>query len=231
MSILYTSLRYCELQQKYEDTIKSHVIDLDHKDQLHKLNLQENEASCEQRLRDEGIRYDTLKNEMISVRNDFTKSFEKQKAEYDEKIESIKSGFIGKERRLKTQIYKLEEESKESDRIFAEILDQQEEEYELELRNVKAKSDEKLHEESLKNNEMRGNVQNLMSKKNQLSKVNDELKSKHSFTEETFRRELLYRQQIQVKTISNKIFCLAPTLTISMKISAPLRRPSTFALI
>lgn len=211
-------LRYCELKKKYDDTIKSHVIDLDQKDSLHHLGLQENEASCEQRLRDEGMRYDALKNEMISVRNEFTKSFDDQKANYDKKIESIKSGFIGKERRLKTQICKLEDDSKESDRIFAETLDQQEEEYEMELRNIRAKSDEKLHEESLKNHKMRGNVQNLMSKKNQLSRVNDELKSKHSFTEETFRRELLYRQQIQVKLEEEKesVSCLQVQLNTKL---------------
>ena len=212
------SLRYNELQKKYEDTIKSHVIDLDKKDDTHDQNLRELEETYEQRLASEKGRCDELKDEMANIQDGFTISFEKRNAIYNSKVETIKSQFGAKEKRLKAQICRLEEESKESDKIFTEILDQQEEEYEMELLNLRAKSDERLHDESLCNQHMKGAVQNLNSKKNQLSRLNDELKSKHLFTEDTYRRELSRRKQIEVrinsKFNSRMIYKFTQTLLI-----------------
>ena len=139
---------------------------------------------------------------MSSMQSDFTKLIEQQKASYEDKMAKVKCEIGIKEKRLKAQICKLEEESKESDKIFSEILDQQEEEYEMELLSLRAKSDEKLHKESLENQHMKGTVQNLNSKKNQLGRLNDELKSKQIITEDTYRGELLRRKEIQVRGTS-----------------------------
>jgi hypothetical protein len=193
------SARHDELQKKYEDTIKSHVLDLNRKDDTHDMKSQELEQAYEKRLAKESSNYDELKKEIIKIQDEFTTKLEKQKALHDHHVQTIKNEFTTKEKRLKANICKLEEESKESDKIFNEILDQQEEEYEMELLNLKAKADERLHQDSLRNQNMKGAVQTLSSKRNQLSRLNDELKSKHINTEETYRRECAKRKQIQVR--------------------------------
>ncbi len=173
-------------------------MDLDKKDETQDLKLQELEEVYEQRLGNEKKRCDEFQNEIKMIQNEFTLSCEKQKVEHDSKLESLMKNFGSKEKRLKAQISKLEEESKESDKIFNEILDQQEEEYEMELLNLRARSDERLYKETLQNQHMKSAVQNLNSKKNQLGRINDELKSKQVITEDTYRGELFKRKQIQV---------------------------------
>ena len=195
--ILY-SRRYEELRKKYDETIKNHVVDLDTKDNLHSSKLREMEESYEERLIEENGNSGRLKKEILCNQKEFNISLEKQKVIYDKRIEGIVREYESIQKKLKAQIAKLEDEAKESDKIFSEILDQQEEEYEMELRNVIAKSDERLYEESIRNVNMKGAVQNLNSKKNQLSRSNEELRSKHLFTEETYRRELSMRKETQV---------------------------------
>lgn len=177
-------------------------MDLDTKDNLHSSKLRELEESYEERLTEENSNSERLKKEILCNHKDFNISLEKQKVIYDKKIEGIVREYESIQKKLKAQIAKLEDEAKESDKIFAEILDQQEEEYEMELRNVIAKSDERLYEESIRNVNMKGAVQNLNSKKNQLSRLNEELRSKHLFTEETYRRELSMRKETQVSDSS-----------------------------
>lgn len=172
--------------------------DLDRKDSVHNLNIRKLEETYEERLEEEKNKSIRLKNDIVSKQKEFNVLFDKQKIAHDKKVEGIMREYESIEKRLKTQIAKLEDEAKESDKIFTEILNQQEEEYEMEIRNIVAKSDQRLHEESIRHQHMKGTVKNLHSKKNQLSRLNDELRSKHSFAEDTYHRELSMRKEIQV---------------------------------
>lgn len=192
------SQRFEELRQKYEDTIRMHVIDLDRKDNAHNLKIRKLELTYEERLKQEKDQTERLKNEMITKQKEFNVLYDKQKIAHEKKLEGIVREYDSIEKKLKAKIAKLEYEAKESDKIFTEILDQQEEEYEMELRNVVAKSDEMLHKESIRNQHMKGAVQNLKSKKKQLSQLNDELRSKRIVAEDAFQRELFTRNATQV---------------------------------
>ena len=84
------------------------------------------------------------------------------------------------------------------EKIFKEILDQQEEEYEMELLSMESKSKGTF----LFNQEEKQNVQILMhslnTKRDQLCRQNQELKQRHISTEEVYVKEMNRRKQMQV---------------------------------
>jgi len=138
----------------------------------------------------------------------------------DLKIQEIQQTAHAEVKQLKSQLNRLQEDSTESDRIFREILDQQEEEYEMELLKLKATSDGQLNQEQLRTQNGKGLIQSLNCKKNLLVRQNDELKSKSSSSEETFQRESELRRELQVsyaarQTTSILFVSLIPLIFVS----------------
>ena len=92
----------------------------------------------------------------------------------------------------------MQEEITDSRKVFEEILNQQEEEYEMELLRLKAASEGKLQTEQMKSQNIREEVRSQNVKKSQLMRQNEELRCKASFSEDTFLRESTLRRKLQV---------------------------------
>jgi len=122
----------------------------------------------------------------------------KQKLESENKIQQIHKNADYEIKKLQQLQQQLQQEASETDKIFREVLDQQEEEYEMELVKLKAQQIEQVQAQNAKTQEVKGLMQSLNSKKNQLVRQNEDLRSKATFSEDTFRREMEMRRKMQV---------------------------------
>jgi len=122
----------------------------------------------------------------------------KQKLESENKIQQIHKNADSEIKKLQQLQQQLQQEASETDKIFREVLDQQEEEYEMELVKLKAQQIEQVQAQNAKTQEVKGLMQSLNSKKNQLVRQNEDLRSKATFSEDTFRREMEMRRKMQV---------------------------------
>jgi hypothetical protein len=190
--------RYDELQNKYDQAIQSHVKDLDQRDKKYKDKIQEAEETHDKRLSEELDRQEILGKEMKSAQENFDRKTQELKNECHDNVIEIQQNANAEVRRLKSQLNKLQEENIESEKVFREILDQQEEEYEMELLKLKSASTLKVHQEKTQTQEIKNVVTQLKSKKNQLVRQNDELRSKASFSEDSLKVESATRRKLQV---------------------------------
>lgn len=208
--------RYVELHTKHEHTIKSHVADLVQRDDSYRAKIHEVEDAHDKRLSEELNRRELLQKEMNSTRKGFDRKLEEQKKECNKKIIEIQQTANTEVRRLKSQLHKLQEDTTESDRIFREILDQQEEEYEMELLKLKSASTIKIHQEKAQTQEIKSVATHLKTKKTQLLRQNDELRSKASFSEDSLKEESASRRKLQVSSLLDlldHLYPLAPFLS------------------
>ena len=190
--------RYDELQNKYDQAIQRHVKDLDERDKKYEDKIQEAEETYDKRLSEELDRQELLGKEMTAAREKFDRKTQELKNECHDNVIEIQQNANAEVRRLKSQLNKLQEENNESEKVFREILDQQEEEYEMELLKLKSESSLKVHQEKTQTQEIKNVVTQLKSKKNQLVRQNDELRSKATFSEDSLKAESATRRKLQV---------------------------------
>lgn len=121
------------------------------------------------------------------------------KKTYERKLEELRKEDEAKIRTMQSKINQLEFEQIESEKVYKEILEQEEEEYEFQLVQMKAKS---LHETKLfeiESQEMKRSIRNLDNKKKQLLRSNNELRSKANHSDDCFQNEYEIRKKIQRK--------------------------------
>lgn len=135
---------------------------------------------------------------MSSTQESLDDLLSKQKLESENKIQQIHKNADYEIKKLQQLQQQLQQEASETDKIFREVLDQQEEEYEMELVKLKAQQIEQVQAQNAKTQEVKGLMQSLNSKKNQLVRQNEDLRSKATFSEDTFRREMEMRRKMQV---------------------------------
>ncbi len=163
--------------------------------------MREVEDAHDARLSQELDRFEMLNEEVNKMKEGFDAKLEEKNGECDRKLNEIQQSANAEVRRLESQAQKLQEEAIESDRIFREILDQQEEEYEMELLKLKSASTIKIHQQKAQTQEIKSVVTNLKTKKNQLLRQNDELRSKASFSEDSLKEESASRRKLQVSLL------------------------------
>jgi len=122
----------------------------------------------------------------------------KQKAEFQNNLKRSEQNSDSERKKLRTQFHQLEKEATESDKIFREILDQQEEEYEMELITLKASSDEQLRIQRTRTQEIQNHMQGLNREKNLLFRQKEELRSKASFAEDAVQSKYEMRKKQEV---------------------------------
>jgi hypothetical protein len=135
---------------------------------------------------------------MSSTQESLDDLLSKQKIEYEHQIQDIQYNADTETSKLRTNLQQLQQEAAETDKIFREVLDQQEEEYEMELVKLKAHQIEQLQAQNAKTQEAKSLMLSLNSKKDQLVRQNEELRSKATLSEDTFRREMEMRRKMQV---------------------------------
>ena len=186
------------IEATLKETILVHKTNTVARDDAEKNGLQELEESNDRRLSDELSRYEKLQREMSSTQESLDDLLSKQKIEYEHHIQEIQYNAETEIKKLLQLQQQLQQEAAETDKIFREVLDQQEEEYEMELVKLKAQQIEQLQAQNAKTQEVKGLMLSLNSKKNQLVRQNEELRSKATFSEDIFRREMEMRRKMQV---------------------------------
>lgn len=191
--------RYEELQHKHKETIKQYLADLEHKDRCHKLNQLDQEEKSKRALTMDVDRFERLQQEMRDLHSRSNIALKEQKKLFEKKSLTMKQDAEAVENKFKAKITALQDEADKSDKIFQEILDQQEEEYEMELLNLKATSKVKVLEEQETSQNIRSLLHNLNSRRDQLCRQNQDLKLKQNLTEEECAKGIEKRKQMQVR--------------------------------
>ena len=166
--------------------------------------LAELRDNYEKKLSHEKEKTNVLEQKIVETNSKFNVSIEELRILCERRIHAIEHDSDKTRNHLESQLKNLQKESFESEKVFKEILDQQEEEYEMELMNMKATSDISSREENLKLQDFKGTVQNLNSSKNQLTRQNHDLKLKMSSIEDLRLWEAQKRKEVLVSSINAK---------------------------
>ena len=192
------------MQHKYEETIKNHLKDLEMKDYTYLHEKNNLDAVNQKNLAKEIERSSRLQEKIASITLAYENNMEQTSSEYDKTIRALQQDAEKKEKKLKATITSLQEESRDAEKMFREILDQQEEEYEMELMQAKAAAEDHVHQEQVKNHKMRGILTTINSRRDQLSRQNSDLKSKYNTYEQSYKNELQKTTQLEVSNKRNK---------------------------
>ena len=122
---------------------------------------------------------------------------------YENKIRFLEQDFEKIKKKMDSSIASLKQESHDTEKIFREILDQQEEEYEIELQKQKALSEASINDQYIRSQQLQGMVQSMKSRKDHLTCQNHELKSKTSLIEDGCQKEILQRKEMQSELDKN----------------------------
>ena len=110
-----------------------HVADLKSRDQICDESQQKLEDAYKQRLYDERHKVETLHQQMKSLQNRLKENHVEESSLCNKKIKKIQQTAGLEVVKLRNQVKNLQEESVKKEKTFLKILDQQEEEYEMEL--------------------------------------------------------------------------------------------------
>eukprot|EP00957_Ditylum_brightwellii_P059831 4541850-Ditylum_brightwellii.AAC.1 len=134
---------------------------------------------------------------MDRLKRECDQSLNSQNEEHMKKLRVIAQNTEKKEKKLNAALAGAKEEANDTERIFTEILDQQEEEYELELLQLMTRAEDKLHHEHGNIKKIRGIVQSVNSRRDQLFRQNSELKSRAQNYEETHKMERVQQKVLE----------------------------------
>jgi chromosome segregation ATPase len=138
-----------------------------------------------------------LKSEFKAANENCNAALHAAQVAFDDKAHQLKGQHEKEVNELQGRIYKLEEDVASSSKIFQELLEQQEEEYELMISNLKAKSDSHSHKEEQVKNDITASLHSIKFERDQLARQVEELKSKSLFSDESFKREHSLRRLLE----------------------------------
>ena len=171
--------------------------DLASKDTIHFDKVRQAEERYEERITDEHQRYNILMDEMTSAQISHQLSSQEEKQHFKDHLKEVEERANKENKDIQSQVVHLKRDIEESDRVFKEILDQQEEEYEMELLNLRGAQDRKLKEEASKTDNVKFTLQTVKSKRSQLIKQNEELRKQNVDCHNVFNREKDIRTNLE----------------------------------
>lgn len=195
--------RFQEVQRKHEQTIDQHVKDLEDRDKQHCNEIQVLKGQHNQKVMIEIERSDELEQTLKNLQERHAQLSREQHESYEKAIREGEQKLEKVETNLSSIISRLKDEAKQSEAVFKEILNQQEEEYEMELMKLAADTKSRLSEEHNMTQQVRGVVQVIQSRQEQLDKKNQELKAKTDGHEQEYLREKKKCQEIEVSDKPN----------------------------
>lgn len=138
-----------------------------------------------------------LQDRILVITDAHDNEVRKMKSQFQSKLEDVRKESDNQTKALNFKIKKLEDEAKESDRVYKEILNQMEEDYDLQLTKAKTAVNKVLQSHEAKTQEMNGSIRILTSKRQQLMHVNEELRTRATFSEGACKKEFDIRQKVQ----------------------------------
>lgn len=142
-----------------------------------------------------------MQSELKAANHNCTIALQEAKLEFNDKAKQLEIKREKEVKELQGRVYKLEEDVASSSKIFQELLDQQEEEYELMISHLKLKSDIHSHKEQQVKDDIIASFHSIKIERDQLVRQVEELKSKLLFSDESFKRELSLRRTLEEEKV------------------------------
>jgi len=197
---LHTRKRFQEVQNRHEQTINRHIIELEERDEKHYKEVQTLKNQHDHKVTIEIEKSDELEQDLKKIQNKYDESIRELRESNEKGLFDSEQKLEKTETHLNAVISRLKDEAKQSEQVFKEILDQQEEEYEMELMNLKVETESKLFKEQSETQKMRGVAHSIKSRQEQLNKKNSELKAKTENHEREYLKEKMKYSEIEVIT-------------------------------
>ena len=135
---------------------------------------------------------------MEDQKETYESKFKNQKDNHDKQFQVLELKKDQVEGSLTATINRLRGESKQTEKIFKEVLNQQEEEYEMELVQLNMARDMDINQEEDKTKKLQGFVRNINTKRNEQDKRYQELKVKLETQEILLAEERKIKKELQV---------------------------------
>lgn len=151
-----------------------------------------------------------LEDKIKGLEEEYERASKEEKESHEKSLKVLEQNAEKKEKNLNAVICRLKEESKQSDAVFKEILNQQEEEYEMELLKQSTATESRLYEERCTTQKMRGVIQTVNSRYDQLNKKNNELRTKTDSREQEYQKIMLRSRELEVSVMIVYIMLIFP---------------------
>ena len=158
---------------------------------------QELENQYEHKLAVEMERFDRLAEEIEAMQQKCEGLLEAQAVEHEKMTRLIEQKASKQEKSLNVIIHRMKEDAEHNEKMYREVLDQQEDEYEMELQKLMAVAESELKTEKDATREKQAFVQNLYTKRAQLKKKNEELKTRSQHHENEYAKEKARRDKLE----------------------------------
>ena len=169
--------RFDSMQTKMENKIRDLIQSLDTKELDHVKMTAELENRYEHKLADQMDRYDRLGEEMELLKQRCEGLLVAERQEFERHLNEMKTEARQREKRMRMENKRIRDDRNSDDNAFKEILDQQEDEYEDELKQLIAAAESELKSERENITKLRTLVQTKNTKLDQLKKKLSELAS------------------------------------------------------
>ncbi|GMH81547.1 hypothetical protein TrVE_jg1075 [Triparma verrucosa] len=199
--------RYESLQDGFDHYKREQKEKFEIEESNHLQITQEQENQFEHKLAVEMERFDRLAEEIEAMQQKCEGLLESQAAEHERQTRALEQKSIKQEKQLNMIIQRMKEDAEHNEKMYREVLDQQEDEYEKELQKLMAVAEADLKAEQDSTRRMQAIVQTLNTKRAQLKKKNEELKVRSQHHELEFGKEKARREKLD-ETLKHNYFHL-----------------------
>ena len=189
--------RYSDLQDQFDKYKREEREKFEHEQSNHVQITQELENQFEHKLAVEMERFDRLAEEIEAMQQKCEGLLEAQAAQHERQIRAIEQQKLKQEKQLNMMVHRMKEDAEHNEKMYKEVLDQQEDEYEKELQKLMSVADVDLKTEQDSTRKMQAIVQTLNTKRAQLKKKNEELKVKSTQHEIEYGKEKARRVKLE----------------------------------
>lgn len=189
--------RFESMQTKMETKVRDLIQSLDTKELDHVKMTAELENRYEHKLADQLDRFDRLGEEMELLKQRCEGLLVAERQEFDRQLSEMKTEARQREKRMRMENKRVRDDRNSDDNAFKEILDQQEDEYEDELKQLIAAAESELKSERENITKLRTLVQTKNTKLDQLKKKLTELASSAKARQSMLLHEKKERMKLQ----------------------------------
>ena len=209
----FLRIRFEKLRKTHHDSIQSYEKTVEDVLSKHHLEVENMKNDHEKMLNQQKEALEETRKEMEDQKKSYEDKLRTQKDKHDKVLQVLELKKDQIEGSSMATINRLKDESKQSEKMFKEILDQQEEEYEMELIQLNLAREKEVHKEEDKTKKLQGFVRNINTKRNEQDKRYQELKVKLESQEILLHEERRAKAELQV---SDKFFILLQTIYFSI---------------
>lgn len=195
----------------------THTDELVQKNQAFERKIQDITASRIEALNREHAINEKLQNEINHIKDHYNVSLDQANTDFQDRIRDTELVKEKQNKILQSRVLKLEHELSSSEKIYREVLEQQEEEFQYMVTSMKLTANNNMIREKEFHDHTRMTLSSLQIERDLLIKSNDELKSNLIFSEDMCKKESLRIRLLQEELVTLEGRILELSSEVKMK--------------